>query len=234
MSTHPKVKTSSSFKENQNWDHYWNTQKKGNHSLYGIIAVFYRKFIIKRNINYFIKKYFSSPSKLLHAGCGSGQVDTDISSIHSVTALDISSIALKFYQQNHNEVCKLVSGSIFLLPFKDASFDGIFHLGLMEHFTEDNINKILLEFHRVLKTDGKMIIFWPPVFGVSVIVLKIIHFVLNKLLKKNIKLHPVEITLVKSKKQATTILMKAKFNLLEYYFGPMDFFTHCILVVSKK
>jgi hypothetical protein len=35
-----------------------------------------------------------------------------------------------------------------------------------------------------------MVIFWPPVFGLTVNVLDAAHFILNKVLRKNIQLHP--------------------------------------------
>ena len=110
---------------------------------------------------------------------------------------------------------------------------GIYHLGVMEHFTEEEVHQILTEFGRVLKPDGRMIIFWPPLFGLSVRALKVVHFVLNNLLRRNIKLHPDEITLLKSKSHAEAMLGKARFALEDYYFGFRDFFTYCMLVAAK-
>ncbi|MBU0580429.1 MAG: class I SAM-dependent methyltransferase [Candidatus Margulisbacteria bacterium] len=217
----------------QSWDEYWNKQKKSDNNGYKFIAEFYRKYIIKRTLNYFIKTNFPKQAKLLHAGCGSGQVDTDLSKIYKITALDISNQALNIYSQVNKKRAKTVQGSIFNLPFKEKSFDGIYNLGVMEHFTKEDIQKILLEFRRVLKNNGCLVLFWPPEFGSSVTALKFIHFILNKILCKNIQLHPPEITRVKSKKQIRKILNKAGFKLDCYYFGPKDMFTHSIIVASK-
>ena len=65
-------------------------------------------------------------------------------------------------------------------------------------------------------------------------VLKGVHFVLNRMMKKNIKLHPDEITRVSSKTQVKNILGKANFGLTQYYFGARDFFTHAIVVAEKE
>ena len=69
------------------------------HRAYGGIAALYRKFLIKRNLNRLIAANFPPGSRLLHAGCGSGQVDTDVTEEYAVTALDLSAPALKIYQQ---------------------------------------------------------------------------------------------------------------------------------------
>jgi ubiquinone/menaquinone biosynthesis C-methylase UbiE len=83
---------------------------------------------------------------VLHAGCGSGQVDEYIVNYIRITALDISPNALRIYKKIHGEKCSTVLGTIFELPFPDQSFDGIYNLGVMEHFTEDDIQKILRSF----------------------------------------------------------------------------------------
>ena len=151
----------------------------------------------------------------------------------SVTALDISAPALMAYKRIHNNSCNLVRGSVFYIPLENESVDGVYNLGLMEHFTEEQIHQILKEFSRVLKWDGKMIVFWPPKFGLSVYALKTAHFVLNKVLRRDVKLHPDEITLLKSKKHAMAMFEKADFTVDEYYFGARDLFTQSMVVVTK-
>jgi hypothetical protein len=49
----------------------------------------------------------------------------------------------------------------------------------------------------------------------------------------NIRLHPEEISLVESKKQVKQILQESGFKLMQFYFGPKDLFTHCIVVAKK-
>lgn len=217
------------------WNVYWGNQSE-NKGIYELIAEFYRKFIIKRTLNHFVNKYFKQRSEILHAGCGSGRVDEDISQTMSITALDISKKALEIYSKINKSKCKIMLGSIFDIPAVDNTFDGIYNLGVMEHFTLKEIHKILLEFNRVLKKDGIMIIFWPPEFGLTVLVLKIINpvvAVINAVLNKDIKLHPKEISRVISKKQIINIFEKANFKVIKYYFGPMDFFTHSIIIARK-
>jgi len=219
--------------QNKAWDEYWLKPKSPLIRIYGGIASLYRKYLIKRNLDRLMSESFPKNSTLLHAGCGSGQVDTDVTGEHSVIAFDMSAPALKIYDRVHDDPHDLVRGTIFSIPIKDGSLDGIYHLGVMEHFDEQEIHQILSEFHRILKPGGKMVVFWPPKFGLSVSVLTIAHFVLNRVFRRGVKLHPDEITLLRSRSHANGLFNKAKFAVDGYYFGIKDFFTYCLLVVSK-
>ena len=221
-------------KEEKAWDNYWKRKEtKIQAVIYRNIASFYRKFIIKRALNKIIEGEFQRGSKLLHAGSGSGQVDEDIIQKYDITALDISKEALKLYKLYNGDKAKLMHASIFDIPAIPSTFNGAYNMGVMEHFTKDEDIKILKELRRVLKQNGKIVLFWPPKFGISVIFLNSTHFILNRVLKRNIRLHPEEISLVKSKKQVNDILKKSGFKLTKFYFGPLDFFTHCIIVAKK-
>lgn len=219
----------------QGWDDYWSGKdNKPTLLIYDLIAAFYRKFIIKASLNRFILRNFNADSRLLHAGCGSGQVDKDIGKKIRISALDISPVALSIYKKSNKHYQELILGSIFNIPLPDASFDGIYNLGVMEHFTEVEITQILLEFNRVLAPGGKIILFWPPEFGLSVIVLKFAHFVLNGILKKNISLHPAEITRVRSRRQVEGFLVQGGFKITDYSFGISDLFTYAVIVANKS
>jgi glycosyltransferase involved in cell wall biosynthesis/predicted SAM-dependent methyltransferase len=218
----------------QNWDDYWSAKdNKSTLLLYDLIAAFYRKFIIKPSLNRFILGNFNAESRLLHAGCGSGQVDRDIGAKIGISALDISPAALSIYKKANKHYRELIHGSIFDIPVPGNSFDGIYNLGVMEHFSEEEIVKILLEFNRVLKPGGKIVLFWPPEFGLSVMVLKLAHFVLNRVLNKNIFLHPAEITRVRSRRQIEGYLRNAGFRLISYSFGIRDLFAHVVIIGEK-
>ncbi len=217
----------------QDWDVYWSEQDKASNKTYDVFANFYRNNIIKRGLNYFIFKHFTKGQTLLHAGCGSGKVDTDVVNNYQVTALDISYPALKIYDAVNQHKAKIIQASIFEMPFEDESFDGIYNLGVIEHFTEEEIQQILTEFKRVLKKGAKVCLFIPPTYGLTVQVLDTAHFILNKILRKNIKLHPDEITRVRSKAHIKGLIEKAGFKFIEYYFGPKDVFTQIVIVGEK-
>lgn len=224
----------STKQDTQGWEDYWANSKPAGRHLYDAVATCYRKLIIKPSLTYFVKKYFASGAEVLHAGCGSGQVDTSIRDYISITGLDISVNALRFYRKTNRNFCRLLHGSILDIPLPDGSIDGIYNLGVMEHFTPPEIQQILTEFFRVLKPGGRIVLFWPPEFGVSVLFFKALKWFSATVLRKpDVKFHPDEISRVQSKAQVQRMITDAKFSLLEYYFGPKDCFTQAVVVAEK-
>lgn len=221
------------LKEEKEWDKYWTKKQTKSQDVYRKLAGLYRELVIKRALNFFLEAEFKRGSKLLHAGSGAGQVDEDAVNIFDITALDISFEALKLYKIHNGEKAKTLKASIFEIPVKSSTFDGVYNLGVMEHFTKDEDVRILKELSRVLRPDGKIVLFWPPKYGPTVIFLNSTHFILNDILKRNIRLHPEEISLVQSKKHVNEVLKLGGFKRLRFYFGPKDLFTHCVIVARK-
>jgi len=215
------------------WDEYWSTKNNAGNLVYDLIAAVYRKAIIKPSLTRFITRHFPARSRLLHAGCGSGQVDIDIAERVRISGLDISAPALRIYRKSNPHAEQLIHGSIFNIPVPDDSFDGVYNLGVMEHFTEPEILSILKEFHRVVRPGGKIVLFWPPAFGLTVRVLAGVHWFANKVLSKPLKLHPDEITHVRSKRQVRAYLGHSGFQMVDFYFGVRDAFTQAVVVGEK-
>jgi dolichol-phosphate mannosyltransferase len=74
----------------QGWDEYWKKKQKPGALAYDVVAALYRTMFIKTNLTSTIRKEFEPGAKLLHAGCGSGQVDTALHDFVDITAVDIS------------------------------------------------------------------------------------------------------------------------------------------------
>jgi dolichol-phosphate mannosyltransferase len=217
----------------QGWDDYWKSKQRTSTFAYEVAAAVYRNLTLKGRLNHFIRKHFATHSKLLHAGCGGGQVDQDIQRDMHITPLDISVPALQLYQRNNPDTPEPKHGDILALPFEADTFDGVYNLGVMEHFTREQIDRILLEFRRVLKPGGKLLIFWPYQHATSVLLLNTVHYVLNDVLHKNVKLHPAEISLLKGRKQAESYIARAGFDFIDYYFGARDGLIQAVIVAQK-
>lgn len=219
----------------KSWDHYWEGNGiKNKRFFYNLVASSYRRFLIRPYLNHFMKKYFERNSKVLHAGCGGGEVDIDLQKYLDITALDFSQNALKRYRKRHKGKGGILTGDIRSLKFKPSSFDGIYNLGVLEHFLEDEIKKILKGFHRILKRDGTLVIFWPPEFGVSVSFFKILVFICRQILNiKNIEFHPAEPSRLKSKREAGKIFKDTGFRVIECVYGLRDLFTYVVIVARK-
>jgi len=67
----------------------------------------------------------------------------------------------------------------------------------------------------------------------SVIALKVIHFVLNGVLRRNVQLHPPEPTKVRSRRQIQALLEASGFELESLYFGIRDAYTYAVIIAAK-
>lgn len=220
------------------WDQYW--QRAANSSTpstYERIARFYRRQIISRSTVRILSQYFRDEGtrRYLHAGCGSGGSDQRIHSKASeFHFLDLSERALTLHlSQPLSLKRRYVCGNIFSLPYSAKSMDGLFNLGVMEHFTESDLGKILTEFHRVLKDRGTLVLFWPPEFGLSVMALKLFHATVNRFRKVPLKLHPDEISRIPSFQWVREKMNHHHFDVVHLEFGWKDLFTH-VAVVARK
>ncbi len=222
----------------QGWDPYWTRGQEKSRRAYAFVASLYRRLAIRRNLNHFIHKHFVPGAQLLHAGCGSGQVDSELSREMRITAVDISLPALESYRRNNPGAEAIRRGDILHLDeVAGGSFDGAYNLGVVEHFTQDQIVQILREMGRTVKPGGKVVIFWPHRRATSVFVLRLIHRVLDLFHGKGeevVRLHPPEISLLQSRDQARDVVERAGFNLVEYYFGMRDLLVQAVVVGCKR
>jgi predicted SAM-dependent methyltransferase len=150
-----------------------------------------------------------------------------------VTALDISASALRQYKQNNPQCLRVKHASILDTGFADASFDGIYNLGVMEHFTEREIVQIFTECHRLLIPGGKLLMFWPHSHAPSVFVLRLAGWLLNSVLKKNVQFHPAEVSLLRSRRQVKQLLAKAGFEMLDCRLTARDLFIQAVIVAAR-
>ena len=221
-----------------NWDNYWlKAQGKRQRGLYERLAEFYRCYLIAPLGASMLSRYFPNESgkQYLHAGCGSGgsdqRITLDCPVFHS---LDLSFTALTMNkQQVRGTNRRFICGNLFFLPYKSGTIDGIFNFGVMEHFVERDIEKILAEFHRVLKSDGNVILFWPPNFGLSVVTLTSCLWLLNKFRKQSISLYPDEVSRIKSFKWVRGLMTRNNFKVIKTHFGAKDLFTFVVVVAQK-
>ncbi|HEY4016016.1 MAG TPA: glycosyltransferase [Polyangiaceae bacterium] len=218
----------------QNWNEYWKKKQRKTTAAYELIAATYRNVVIKRRLNAVIQREFAPGSSLLHAGCGSGQVDVDLHDYAKITAIDVSPAALEIYVRENGRAHDVKHASIFDLPFADHSFDGAYNLGVIEHFEKDELRKMFAELYRVIKPGGKIVVFWPHAYATSVAVLHGVHWVMNDVLGKDVVLHPPEVSLVHSKKEARSVFEDNGFDLLSYKFGPRDMFVQAIAVGERR
>ena len=217
------------------WNQYWVKSQDLSilQKLYGRIATFYRINLISPRLKFELLKAFPNGGKLLHAGSGGGEVDQFLTGIFDITAIDISPNAVNLYK-DLNPGNKAFVGDILSLNPNDSGFDGYYNLGVMEHFSPEQCEKILRNAHNALKIGGKIVIFWPPSYGFSVIFLSFFHFFLKLIKRKHfVPLHPEEPNKIFLRKRTLTLLDNTGFELQRFNFSIKDGFTYVVIVAQK-
>jgi ubiquinone/menaquinone biosynthesis C-methylase UbiE len=218
----------------QNWNEYWDAKSAKSAAVYDLAAALYRNTILKRHLESTISREFQPGARLLHAGCGGGPVDANLHQQVRITAVDISPSALDFYRRSNPDAEDVRHADIMDLPFPNGSFDGAYNLGVVEHFDRPQLTKVFSELRRVLKPNGKLVVFWPHARGTSVTALGAAHWLLNDVLHKNVRLHPPEVSLVHSAREAADLLATGGFDLKSYEFGPKDLFVQAKIVATRQ
>lgn len=93
------------------------------------------------------------PGRTLDVGCGSSRILEDL---EGAIGLDVSLPKLRFMKRRG---CRVVRGSVFALPFPDASFDEVVFSQVIEHIPMEP--SPLAEIRRVLRPGGRLILGTP-------------------------------------------------------------------------
>lgn len=221
----------------KSWDDYWRDSAP-HRGLYALLARAYRRWIISLAVAHFFRSTFSdAPGRVyVHAGCGSAETDSRIGYREAtIVLMDISVEALKIARATTRfPKAHVVCGDLFAPPFRTSSIDGAWNLGVVEHFYEPEIRRIFAGLGRILKPDASALILWPPVYGLSVLVLTSFLFVVNRLLRRSVTLYPDEVSRYRSIDQARGLLAGSGLRAERTHFGIRDLFTYVVLVATRE
>jgi 2-polyprenyl-3-methyl-5-hydroxy-6-metoxy-1,4-benzoquinol methylase len=220
----------------QSWNKYWgeNEDKNSLSKVYDVIASFYRNRLIGPRLHHTLQIEFPNCARLIHAGSGAGEVDSHVPNNIEVLAVDISLNAVERYRKLHPKQ-NAIQMDIFNLSQLPEKYDGLYNLGVMEHFSLEECSRILKSANEALKVGGKVILFWPPHYGISVIFLHAVHFLLRIIKKGEFEpLHPEEPNKASTKRKARELLQGAGFELTGFSFSPRDFFTYIVITGIKR
>jgi 2-polyprenyl-3-methyl-5-hydroxy-6-metoxy-1,4-benzoquinol methylase len=217
------------------WDSYWEEEKSKSFSTraYSAVANFYRQQLIGPRLFREIKNNFPKGSTLLHAGSGAGEVDRLLRDDFRIVALDISTNALNSYKKNYPDA-RIELGDITNLGNIEDEYDGVYNLGVMEHLSIEEVRASLLSFEKVLRPRGKVVLFWPPSYGTSVLFLHFVHFILKIFGKGGIRLHPDEPNKAFSKSKLRPMLVGTNFKINHFSVSYRDFFTYVVIVLELE
>lgn len=103
--------------------------------------------------------------KILDAGCGSGtfaEMFKDEKRHIFLTGVDANERAIAFAQKTYgSDRITYKKGLIDELGFEDNAFDKVVFLEVIEHITKKQAEEVLEEFHRIMKSGGRLTISTP-------------------------------------------------------------------------
>ena len=106
--------------------------------------------------------------KLLEVACGGGGFLHHAEKRVTCSGIDISPAAIE-YARKLVKKAKVEIGTAEDLPYPDGEFDFVTCLGSLEHFLD--MDKGLQEMRRVLKEDGKLLIYVPNLYFIGDVIL---------------------------------------------------------------
>ena len=170
---------------------------------------FYRQAVFARAVAYFVDRYLPREGVLVEAGCGTAETSTRINKADGSRTLVALDLIPGVLERCHPVMDVRVCGDIFVLPFQNDSIDGLWNVGVMEHFTHDQIDAILREFRRVLKPRSRIVLLWPATFSIPQRILRVLEWFINLRRGGNrFRFHPDEISQLRSVAQGRHVLLR--------------------------
>lgn len=90
---------------------------------------------------------------ILEIGCGAGGLLKELSEVSTAYGLDVETEAMKYCRERGLE--RLCLGDAAALPYRDASFDAVVCVDVLEHLDDDGA--ALRDIHRVCKPGGRLL-----------------------------------------------------------------------------
>jgi SAM-dependent methyltransferase len=212
------------------WDRHWQGLQGGRSSTFGALASLVRKAILSRAVRHYAGRFFPARGLLVETGCGTAQSSATIGPLdRTLAGLDFSLPALLEARRGATPFRLFLRGDIRALPFADSTVDGVWNLGVMEHFAPEEARSILRELLRVLRPGACAVLFWPPEFGLSRLVLAPIEWLRSRP-RRPFRFFPDEVNRLRSKRHGRETLAAAGFEPVTVDFTPWDAFIHLVAV----
>lgn len=218
--------------EREVWDRHWKSLGKES-ALFGSLASLVRKLVLRPAVAHYAETWFPAEGVFVDAGCGTGQASAAIPvRDRRLVGFDFSLPAL-LAARTEGPYRLRVGGDIRSLPFRDGALSGLWNLGVMEHFPQEEGIAILREFRRVLAPGAVAVLFWPPELGSSRWVLAPIEWVRTRLQGRPFHFFPDEVNRLRSRRHAREMLEAAGLEPAALDLTLRDGLIHQIVVARK-
>jgi SAM-dependent methyltransferase len=213
-----RLPTAEGRKKMDQWSEHWSSENQGR--LAQRFFSFYRKAVFARSVCHFIKHYFPTQGVFVEAGSGTSESSGMIPKLHGQRILVAVDIVMPVLKASHPVMDVRICGDIFSLPFPDSAIDGLWNVGVMEHFTLSQIDQLMAEFHRVLKPGAPIFLLWPGHHSIPQKVLRGLEALINlRGRPEKYRFHPDEISKLRSVHEARAVLRKNGFRVLHVDWG---------------
>lgn len=215
------------------WDRHWEATHGPGGSWFGRLATLVRKQLLSRAVRHYAGRWFAPAGLFVECGCGTAQSSSRLAGAgRRFVALDISRAALSAARRVP-VFGSFVNADLFRLPLAEGSVAGVWNLGVMEHFEEAQGIAILREIRRALAPGGVAILFWPPEYGSSRLVLAPIEAALSLVRRREVNFFPDEVNRLRSRAHAREMLGAAGLEPAAVELSPRDLFIHVVVVARK-
>jgi dolichol-phosphate mannosyltransferase len=220
--------------DRENWNRHWAARgQRSGPSAFALGSGIVRRVIFQPAVVHFLEKHFPPEGTFCEMGCGTGE--SSLRLVHGkrrFVGLDFSSEAISRAGATghfHGLLC----ADVAYLPLRTGSIDGIWNLGVMEHFPLPILKRSLEEFRRVLKPGGIAVLFWPSENNSSRWVLGPLEWARTAITGKPFRFFPAEVSRLKSKQEAAAIIREAGFSPVEIDFSLRTALIHTVVVARK-
>jgi len=146
------------------WENFWDEKKN-------LQEVYSNSDRVVRNLSKIVDL---KGKKILEVGAGTGRDSFPLVERGAeVFQLDYSINSLMIMKKMAGEEkieVAIVGGDTFCLPFRDETFDIVFHQGLLEHFRPQQAEALLRENIRVTKKDGLLLVDVPQRYHIYTVI----------------------------------------------------------------
>ena len=197
--------------EFSDWTKHWGNE---NQELFSQkFFSFYRKAVFARTVAWFIETFFPPKGVFVEAGSGTAETSMRIDKKHGDRVLVAADIIVPVLQHCDPIMDVRVGADNFRLPFKDGGVDGIWNVGVMEHFLHPVIDDMMREFLRVLAPGAPILLLWPATDSLPQKGLRLVEKVINaRRGGERFQFHPDEISKLRSSEEGRDVLRRNGFE----------------------
>ncbi len=229
MLNQPSVKSTQA----SDWDTHWKSLDS-DRRIFSFLSLATRRLIFEPTVAFYTRRFFPPKGIFVEMGCGTAESSAKVDRRErKLIGLDFSEVALRA-AQNARRMDGLLQADMFATPCRANSIDGIWNLGVMEHFTDPQLRTCLREFRRVLRPGGILLLFWPAENNASRWVLGPPERLIRWRRGTEFTFFPGEVSRLRSKHQARLLLASEGFSVKTIEFNWRTAFIHMVIAATAE